>query len=67
MCKETSLDLCFDITLDDAKLLFSAIDGLVLSDDDLKNYLLRELNYAIHSFDPPAPRPETPQKKWRKW
>lgn len=67
MSKETSLDLCFEVNLEDAKLLLSAINGLALSDDHLKNYLLRELNYAVQSFDPPAPRSEVPKKKWKKW
>lgn len=67
MNKETSLDLCFDVNLEDAKLLLSAIDGLALSDDTLKNYLLRKLYFAVHSFDPPKPWSEVPKKKWKKW
>lgn len=67
MDKEFSLDLCFEVNFDDAKLLLAAIEGLSLTDEYLKDYLLRELKWAVRSFDPPAPRPDFPQKKWKKW
>lgn len=67
MRKTVSVDLCFDLNLEDANLLLSSIASMPLSDNSLKEYLLRQLGYAVREFDPPVAQRVTPVKKWKKW